>query len=202
MLCVAQALNAAAGPLVMGSCSMLSALWFPPETRATATAVAYSGGNIGQLIGFAFGPLIVQDKADGVAWLLAVELGMAVLACVLLGAFLPERPLRPVSAVAGQPGPASARAWLRTTWRALTNRDLLCLALLTGTQAGVIASWAGLIDQALVPPLFSTTIASATGIANTAACLMGNAAGGVLADRCFRMRLKRFLVLIFAGAAC
>ena len=33
ILCVAQALNAAAGPLLMGSCSMLSALWFPPESR-------------------------------------------------------------------------------------------------------------------------------------------------------------------------
>ena len=34
-------LNAAAGPLIMGSCSQLSATWFAPENRATATAVAY-----------------------------------------------------------------------------------------------------------------------------------------------------------------
>jgi nitrate/nitrite transporter NarK len=63
VLHAAQALNAAAGPLIMGSCSHLSATWFPPEQRATATAVAYCGGNIGATLGFALGPLVIADVA-------------------------------------------------------------------------------------------------------------------------------------------
>ena len=37
------------------SCSMLSAIWFKPEHRATATAVAYMGGNLGSGLGFLLG---------------------------------------------------------------------------------------------------------------------------------------------------
>ena len=78
-----------------------------------------------------------------------------------------------------------------------------------------------------MPPRFSTGTAGAAGIANAAASLIGNYTGGrptrgsqtraachaavlptrgartaaVLADTCFRMRLKAFLVLLFAGCA-
>ena len=41
---------------MMGSCSMLSAVWFKPEHRATATAVAYMGGK--QVIHY----LTVQER--------------------------------------------------------------------------------------------------------------------------------------------
>lgn len=43
----------------MGSCSMLSAVWFKPEHRATATAVAYMGGK--QAIHY----LTVQEREGG-----------------------------------------------------------------------------------------------------------------------------------------
>ena len=38
---------------------MVSAVWFAPEHRATATAVAYMGGNLGSMIGFVFGTVRV-----------------------------------------------------------------------------------------------------------------------------------------------
>ena len=44
---------------MMGSCSMLSAVWFKPEHRATATAVAYMGGK--QAIHY----LSVQEREGG-----------------------------------------------------------------------------------------------------------------------------------------
>lgn len=44
---------------MMGSCSMLSAVWFKPEHRATATAVAYMGGK--QAIHY----VTVQEREGG-----------------------------------------------------------------------------------------------------------------------------------------
>lgn len=84
----------------------------------------------------------------------------------------------------------------------MSCRSLVVLALLTGVQSGVVTAWAGLMDQSLVPPRFSTGAAGAAGIANSASTLLGNYAGGALADACFRLRLKRFLVLIFLCCSC
>ena len=64
-----------------------------------------------------------------------------------------------------------------------------------------MSAWGGLLNQSLVPPRFSTGTAGAAGIANSVASLLGNYTGGILADACFRMRLKAFLVLLFAGCA-
>jgi hypothetical protein len=151
LLHVAQALNAAAGPLLMGACSLMSATWFPPAWRASATAVAYSGGNAGQLLGFAFGPLIVADSSARVETLLVVELVLAAVPALLCAIYLPARPSQPVSVAAAQLGPSSARAWLARLRQALGNRSLVGLALLTGTQAGVVSAWGGLINQAPRP---------------------------------------------------
>lgn len=41
LLHAGQIINAAVGPIVMSSPSLLSALWFPPHRRATATSLAY-----------------------------------------------------------------------------------------------------------------------------------------------------------------
>ena len=69
----AQILNAAAGPLIMSSCSHVAAVWFPPERRATATAVAYLGGNVGSAVGFALGPLVIANVARRVQRLMELD---------------------------------------------------------------------------------------------------------------------------------
>ena len=112
LLHVAQALNAAGGPLLMGTCSLMGALWFPPELRATATAIAYSGGNAGQLLGFAFGPIILDNDSANVERLLLIELALAAVPAVLVSVYLPSRPEQPVSTAAAGLGPTSAREWL------------------------------------------------------------------------------------------
>ena len=56
LLHAGQIINAAVGPIVMWSPSLLSARWFPPHRRATATSLAYLGGNLGGAVGFLLGP--------------------------------------------------------------------------------------------------------------------------------------------------
>jgi nitrate/nitrite transporter NarK len=66
VLSIAQLLNAAAGPLLMSGCSTLAEVYFPPHRRGTATALAYSGGNTGQLLAFLIGPAAIDDCAANV----------------------------------------------------------------------------------------------------------------------------------------
>jgi hypothetical protein len=69
VLSLAQLLNAAAGPLLMSGCSTLAETYFPPNRRGTATALAYSGGNGGQLLAFVIGPATLDDRAANVSYL-------------------------------------------------------------------------------------------------------------------------------------
>eukprot|EP00962_Isochrysis_galbana_P039443 scaffold14107_cov124-Isochrysis_galbana.AAC.9 len=69
VLSLAQLLNAAAGPFLMSGCSTLAETYFPPHRRGTATALAYSGGNAGQLLAFVIGPAAIDDRAANVSYL-------------------------------------------------------------------------------------------------------------------------------------
>ena len=52
---VGQALNGLAGPVAMAGPPAVSAAWFPPHQRATATAVGALFGMMGSAAGFVFG---------------------------------------------------------------------------------------------------------------------------------------------------
>ena len=56
-----QYLAMSAGPIILGSPPMLSAAWFPPNERTTATAVATLTSYFGMAISFSVGPALVPD---------------------------------------------------------------------------------------------------------------------------------------------
>ena len=93
LLHLGQVLNAAAGPLCMGTESRLSNLWFAENERATATAIAVTSNGVGSTVGFLLGPALVQ-KAEDFPHLLLVTLGLATIpfACSLV--YYPRRPRR------------------------------------------------------------------------------------------------------------
>ena len=50
-----QALNGLAGPVAMAAPPAVSAIWFPPDQRTTATAVGTLFGMMGTAVGFFLG---------------------------------------------------------------------------------------------------------------------------------------------------
>ncbi|XP_053372758.1 solute carrier family 49 member 4 homolog [Mercenaria mercenaria] len=54
-----QFLNGLAGPIAMGAPPALSAEWFPPEQRTTATAIATVTNTLGLAVSFLLGPYLV-----------------------------------------------------------------------------------------------------------------------------------------------
>ena len=64
-------LNGIAGIIVFSAPSALSAAWFPPNERTTATAIGIAFNNLGNAASFFLGPAIVPDpsrkdnKTDG-----------------------------------------------------------------------------------------------------------------------------------------
>ena len=74
----AQIVNAAVGPPVMASPSLLSAQWFPDDERNRATAVAILANNFGAAIGFVLPGLLNVRSPQAVPLLLYVEAALAV----------------------------------------------------------------------------------------------------------------------------
>ena len=64
LLHIGQILNAAAGPLCMGTESRLSCMWFAEDERATATGIAVTSNAVGTTVGFLLGPGLVKSAAD------------------------------------------------------------------------------------------------------------------------------------------
>ena len=60
-ICAGQLLNGLAGPVTQAGPTLLSAAWFPPKQRTTATAVAALCGSLGVAMSFVIGPTFVRD---------------------------------------------------------------------------------------------------------------------------------------------
>ncbi len=56
-------LNGVAGIIIFSAPSAVSATWFPPEERTTATGIALVLNNLGNAVSFLAAPAIVPDPA-------------------------------------------------------------------------------------------------------------------------------------------
>ncbi|XP_071103050.1 solute carrier family 49 member 4 homolog [Haliotis cracherodii] len=61
---IAAIVNGVAGTVPSAGPALLSATWFPPKERATATAVSSISGILGMSVGFIIGPLLVPQPEE------------------------------------------------------------------------------------------------------------------------------------------
>lgn len=196
-----QILNAAAGPIVMASPSRVSAVWFSPEWRTRATAIAYIGGNIGSAVGFLFGPYITNGDADNVPRLLYVELCIAVIPVIFLTIYSPDHPpLAPSMAVYNNDKTVGIAEFWRVSEVIFSIPGMMFLIGVAGFQAGSAAGWSGLLPDIIGPPLFDENFAGWVGCVNSAAGTAGVFFVGVVADYYFQRNLKALLVWMFLFA--
>ncbi|KAL3969628.1 ETS translocation variant 6/7 [Sarotherodon galilaeus] len=209
-----QLLNGLAGPTMMSAGPYLSTTWFPPDQRATATAVASLFAYLGSAASFIVGPLIVPAPNDTQALAtisaavsdifirdriqLVMYAELAAIA-VLFGAVLlyfPARPPIPPSVAA-----ASQRLSYRSSiCRLLSNLRFLMIALAYAVPTGVLAGWSGVLDMVLTPAKVSQVDAGWIGFWSTVGGCVFGVAMARFADS-IRGMLKLILVLMLAGAS-
>ena len=83
---IAQMLNAAAGPFVMATPSRLSALWFPPSRRTTATAIAQTSNGLGGAVSFLLCSQLVSSSSD-IPLMIYVIAGIALVPIAIMALF-------------------------------------------------------------------------------------------------------------------
>ncbi|CAH1265192.1 DIRC2 [Branchiostoma lanceolatum] len=64
LIYLGQFLNGCGAPVLMAAPPLISATWFPPEQRTTATAIAGLLGNVGCALSYVIGPLAVSQPGE------------------------------------------------------------------------------------------------------------------------------------------
>lgn len=158
---IGQVLIMAGGPVALGAPPLVSATWFPPDERTTATAIGTLAGYFGIAIAFALGPAMVPNKIpashignssapDAVKIMnqqltnyMYAELGLciAVFLCVLL--YFPSRPPLPPSLTSSRSNTLSTKASFR---QVMKNRQFWLLTALTGLSFAIYFGWLSMLD--------------------------------------------------------
>ncbi|CAI9531835.1 unnamed protein product [Staurois parvus] len=207
-----QLLNGFAGPTAMNAAPFLSTTWFPPDERATATAIASMLNYLGGACAFLIGPLVVPAPnatssgllstdnvgsiKDRIEAVLYAEFGIIALVFVAVVAYFPARPPVPPSIAA-----ASRRLSYRSSiCKLLSNVRFLMIVLAYAIPLGFYAGWSGFfLDLILTPIHVNQVDAGWIGFWSiVGGCIVGIALGR-FADS-FRGILKPILVLLFSGS--
>lgn len=160
-----QFLVMAGGPVALGAPPLVSATWFPPNERTTATAIGTLVGYFGIAIAFAVGPAMVPNEipASSIGNASATEkvknlgrimnhkitkytyfeLGLCavVFLCILL--YFPSRPPLPPSLTSSRSHTLSTKASFRNVLR---NGQFWLLMVLAGASFAIYFGWLSMLD--------------------------------------------------------
>ena len=154
-------LNGIAGIMSMAAPPYLSAQWFPPEQRATATSLPVVCLGLGGALSLVVGPRLVRLPGGAnpntdpeaarfnIMLLMDVETGVSAVLFLAVLLYFPSRPPLPPSVSAASPPPAGA------FWQALRQAarapDLLRLVLAYAVPGGVQAAYFAVLDTSVSP---------------------------------------------------
>jgi len=153
-------------PIGLGAPPSISATWFPPEERTTATAIATLVAYLGLSVAFIIGPSMVhvipltntnstnnmtvydiQAMDDNITKYMAYQLGISafLLLCVIV--YFPDKPPLPPSASSK----VKHLDFLEGLKKLFTNRSYLHLAFLFSISYGVYFGWLVVLALAVKP---------------------------------------------------
>ena len=155
----------AGGPVAIGAPPLVSATWFPPAERTTATAIGTLAGYFGIAIAFAVGPAMVPNdvpaSTPGNSSASEININVAltlnhkitqytyfilglctvVFLCVLF--YFPARPPLPPSLTSSRSRELSSKASIR---RVMKNGQFWLLITLAGLSFGIYFGWLSMLD--------------------------------------------------------
>lgn len=170
MIHLGQFITGLGGPVAMAAPPLVSAAWFPPEQRTTATAISSLACYCGTALSFLIGPAIVPDAGtlivngtahndyvnirrnltdsqlqhlkNSVMLLMYVEIGIVTftLICVLI--YFPKKPRHPPSITAAT-GRLEFNIGLKKVVR---SKQFWLLVLIYGVGTGIYGGWCSVLD--------------------------------------------------------
>ena len=179
MLIIGQFVIMTAGPAACCSPPLLSATWFPPHERTTATAIATLSGTLGLSMAFFIGPALVpasnsSSNSTGhvliehqIADYLWCETGIAVVVFLCVLVYFPSKPPLPPSLSSSVSHLSGKKGFMFL----LKNRSFWLLAGLCGTSLGIYLVWMSVLDVILAKFGIDQTTAGLLGCYSTLAAI-------------------------------
>eukprot|EP01050_Picozoa_sp_SAG11_P026868 SAG11_NODE_6592_length_1282_cov_1.478445_2_plen_305_part_00 len=131
----AQIVNAAVGPPVMASPSLLSAQWFPDDERNRATATAILANNFGAAVGFIVPYFLDIHSSAGIPKMLYFEAAVSVGTMLMVLAYFPAAPPMPPSASALAKAAETPPPFCRGVSLAGRNGHFMLLAMVSHSRS-------------------------------------------------------------------
>eukprot|EP00048_Salpingoeca_helianthica_P004438 m.76856 g.76856 ORF g.76856 m.76856 type:complete len:473 (+) comp13196_c0_seq1:1319-2737(+) len=181
---IAQIINAAAGPLVCATVTLVSSTWFPINERTTATAVAVLFNNFGAAIGFIMMPQIVVGFRD-MPTLLYVHAACGFASLLSILAYFPNAPPTPPSPAAQEEGchqGQTFKEFLKDSRAAMSCVPFMLIANGYGLMSGVFNAWSGILSS-ILSGQYDDNQAGWFSFASTIAAIIGGLLIGPVADR-------------------
>ena len=193
---VGQFISMAGGPVSISASPLISATWFPPSERTTATATATLIGFYGTAIAFAVGPAIVTNSAPQytisnsssetmqslakpmshqVTQYILLELCLCIAAFLCVLVYFPSNPPLPPSLTSSRPHTQNVRDSFRQVAR---DGQFWLLASAAALSFGVYLGWLSMLDVVLAKFEVDPTTAGWLGCGAT---LAGGVSGIMLA---------------------
>lgn len=164
---IGQAINGAAGPVVMAAPPVLSSIWFPLHQRFTATAITSLAAVFGSTISPLIGPLIVQTNTTNISTsvikpqvivsieeeksemntLLRLEFIFCAVVFIMVLVYFPDKPPSPPSASAAAPRLEFKSGFFRL----IKNQRFWLVCLVYGVVSGITNGWLSVLYINLKP---------------------------------------------------
>ncbi|CAC5409277.1 DIRC2 [Mytilus coruscus] len=173
LISVGQTVNGVSGSVAFAGPSLLSETWFPPNERATATAISLLFTSVGGAVAFIIGPQVVSEPRyinctrnisicnstnstllsnlatlqEEIMMLNYIEFGVAALLMITVFIYFPNAPPTPPSESAGM-----KRTYFKEGTKTLFKMlKFWHIALMFAIPSGVYGSWGSVLDVNLKP---------------------------------------------------
>jgi MFS transporter, FLVCR family, feline leukemia virus subgroup C receptor-related protein len=197
LLVVAQVFVAIGQILYLSLPTLIAGIWFPPNERTVATAVASLMGFAGMAVGMFYSPHVVSLPHENTRkeWggLMGSQFGLSVLILVLMAVLARDKPKYRPSQTSTEDYKLPLARFLKSQLR---NWNLLLLGISFGLIVGFLTAVAGMLAQVLEPFGISE---ETSGILAFSGILSGAANCGVIGFFVDRTHYYKYTAIVLAS---
>uniref|UniRef100_A0A6P8HA50 Solute carrier family 49 member 4-like n=1 Tax=Actinia tenebrosa TaxID=6105 RepID=A0A6P8HA50_ACTTE len=217
LLNIGQCISMLSTPVGLGAPPSISATWFPPKERTTATAISTLFAYLGVACAFVVGPYLVpitkrvhigsvdvaftnhtvydiETMTTNLSEYMGIQLGISALLLVCVLVYFPDKPPLPPCATSS----SRQHSYVTSVKKLVVNGPYLYLGLIFAMSYGVYAGWMAVLSLAVKPFGIDEYLSGWLGCAAVVAGILSGVCLARVVDY-IKSHTKTVLILLFLG---